>query len=264
MFIERAVEAPLVRRLFSSSPKDPHYHMLSHLSAKFKQAADDQTHEPRAALFLNRFTRTLTIMYTTTGIQRIIGIPNENMTGRSFYYCIAENCLEDAVKCLETAKSNDSIAYLRFWFRDPRQDDQADPYTSDARNTDASVTDVAMSEDDEDDRASRRGSLPETVRILPPAALPYPANAPQLQLHPFQPSQLHRNLTSLKEEQLSWRLSSPAHLMASLSVSAVQGRRFLTSCKISPQFNRKRLPTVYLLRRGPSSQCTFHRSPSFQ
>ena len=152
MFIERAVEAPLVRRLFSSSPKDPHYHMLSHLSAKFKQAADDQTHEPRAALFLNRFTRTLTIMYTTTGIQRIIGIPNENMTGRSFYYCIAENCLEDAVKCLETAKSNDSIAYLRFWFRDPRQDDQADPYTSDARNTDASVTDVAMSEDDEDDR----------------------------------------------------------------------------------------------------------------
>ena len=151
MFIERAAEAPLVRRLFSSSPKDPHYHMLSHLSAKFKQAADDQTHEPRAALFLNRFTRTLTIMYTTTGIQRIIGIPNENMMGRSFYYCIAENCLEDAVKCLETAKSNDSIAYLRFWFRDPRQDDQADPYASDAGNTDASMTDVAMSEDDEDD-----------------------------------------------------------------------------------------------------------------
>jgi len=113
-------------------------------------------------------------------------------------------------------------------------------------------------------KTSRRGSLPETVRILPAAALPYPANPPQLRLHRIQPSQLHRNLTSLKEEQLSWRLSSPVHLMASLSVSAVQGRRFLTLCKISPQFNRKRLPTVYLLRRGPSSQCTFHRTPSFQ
>lgn len=151
MFIERAFEAPIVRRLFSSSPKDPRYHMLSHLSAKFKQAADGQTHEPRAALFLNRFTRTLTIMYATVGIQKIIGISSENMKGRSFYYCIAENCLEDAVKCLETAKSNDSIAYLRFWFRDPRQDDQTDQSTPDAEDTDASMTDVTMSEDDEDD-----------------------------------------------------------------------------------------------------------------
>src|SRR5215470_7806889 len=150
MFTERAVEAPLIRRLFSSSPKDPRYHMLSHLSTKFKQAADDQTHEPRAALFLNRFTRTLTIMYATTGIQRIVGISSENMKGRSFYYCIAENCLEDAVKCLETAKGNDSIAYLRFWFRDPRQDDQANQFTPDAEDTDAGMTDVAMSEDDED------------------------------------------------------------------------------------------------------------------
>ena len=148
MFIERAFEAPIVRRLFSSSPKDPRYHMLSHLSAKFKQAADDQTHEPRAALFLNRFTRTLTIMYATIGIQRIIGISSENIKGRSFYYCIAENCLEDAVKCLETAKSNDSIAYLRFWFRDPRQDEQVDQFTSDAEDTDPSMTDVTISEDD--------------------------------------------------------------------------------------------------------------------
>lgn len=80
-------------------------------------------HEPRAALFLNRFTRTLTIMYATSGIEDIIGIPAEMMRGRSFYYCIEENCLTDAVKCLENAKGNDSIAYLRFWFRDPRTDD---------------------------------------------------------------------------------------------------------------------------------------------
>ena len=49
------------------------------------------------------------------------------MRGRSFYYCIAENCLPDAIKCLENAKGNDSIAYLRFWFRDPRQDDRPQP-----------------------------------------------------------------------------------------------------------------------------------------
>ena len=129
---ERAAEAPIVRRIFSSSPRDPRYHMLSHLSEKFSQPAKAQEHEPRAALFLNRFTRTMTIMYATSGLQDVIGIPAETMRGRSFYYCIAENCLQDAVKCLENAKGNDSIAYLRFWFRDPRQDDQPPPPDSDS------------------------------------------------------------------------------------------------------------------------------------
>jgi hypothetical protein len=97
--------------------------MLQHLSTRFKQDTTQQSNEPRAALFLNRFTRTLAIMYVTSGIEAIIGISGEEMKGRSFYHCIAESCLNDAVSCLETAKGNDSIAYLRFMFRDPRQDD---------------------------------------------------------------------------------------------------------------------------------------------
>lgn len=121
----RALAAPVVMRMFSSSPKDPRYHMLSHISVKFTQQSTAQLHEPRAALFLNRFTRTLSIMYATDCIEEIIGIPANIMCGRSFYHCIAENCLPDAVKCLESAKGNDSIAYLRFWFRDPRTDDSA-------------------------------------------------------------------------------------------------------------------------------------------
>ncbi|KAJ9635816.1 hypothetical protein H2201_000189 [Coniosporium apollinis] len=149
---KRAVEAPIVRKLFSSSPKDPRYHMLSHLSTKFNQAAKQQTHEPRAALFLNRFTRTLTIMYATSGIEQIIGISGDEMKGRSFYYCIQENCLEDAVRVLETAKGNDSIAYLRFWFRDPRQDDaaRAQPDTSEDDSADESMTDATSLEDEDE------------------------------------------------------------------------------------------------------------------
>lgn len=122
--------------------------MLSHLSTKFQRPVEEAQHEPRAALFLNRFTRTLTIMYATSGIEQVIGIPGEDMKGRSFYYCIAENCLEDAVKCLETAKSNDSIAYLRFWFRDPRQDDQPSD-ASETENEDAEMTEVTDTEDEE-------------------------------------------------------------------------------------------------------------------
>lgn len=147
---KRAVEAPMVRRLFSSSPKDPRYHMLSHLSSKFTLGPQEQTHEPRAALFLNRFTRTLTVMYATNGIEQIIGISGEAMKGRSFYYCIQENCLEDAVRCLETAKGNDSIAYLRFFFRDPRQDDAPDTNTNTSESEDENMADV-ISDDDEDE-----------------------------------------------------------------------------------------------------------------
>jgi PAS domain S-box-containing protein len=147
---KRAVEAPIVRKLFASSVKDPRYHMLSHLSSKFELGPDDQTHEPRAALFLNRFTRSMTVMYATSGIEQIIGISGEAMKGRSFYYCIALNCLEDAVRCLESAKGNDSIAYMRFFFRDPRQEDP--PESEDDIMTDAT------SSDDESEQASHHSA----------------------------------------------------------------------------------------------------------
>jgi hypothetical protein len=143
---KRAVEAPIIRKLFASSPKDPRYHMLSHLSSKFDLGPERQTHEPRAALFLNRFTRTLTVMYATSGIEQIIGISGEAMKGQSFYYCIAENCLNDAVRCLESAKGNDSIAYMRFFFRDPRRHDPSDAMTSESE--DDVMTDVTSSEDE--------------------------------------------------------------------------------------------------------------------
>lgn len=120
--------------------------MLSHLSSKFSLGPESQTHEPRAALFLNRFTRTLTVMYATSGVEEILGISSEEMIGRSFYFCIAQNCLNDAVKCLESAKGNDSIAYLRFFFRDPRQDDPPDPLTSESE--DDIMTDITSSEDE--------------------------------------------------------------------------------------------------------------------
>jgi hypothetical protein len=122
--------------------------MLSHLSSKFDLGPEQQTHEPRAALFLNRFTRTLTVMYATSGIEQIIGISGEALKGESFYYCIANNCLSDAVRCLESAKGNDSIAYMRFFFRDPRTHVADDAMTS--QSEDDIMTDITSSEDESD------------------------------------------------------------------------------------------------------------------
>ncbi|CAJ2512178.1 Uu.00g051930.m01.CDS01 [Anthostomella pinea] len=117
----RAYEAPQIRRIFSSSPRDPRYHMLEHLSPKFKMQPMER--EPRAALILNRFTRTLNVMFATDAVASILGVEPDQIQNKSFYECIAENCLADAIKCLESAKANDSIAYLRFWYRDPRRDE---------------------------------------------------------------------------------------------------------------------------------------------
>jgi hypothetical protein len=95
--------------------------MLQHLSPKFELPPANR--EPRAALILNRFTRSLSIMFSTNAIASILGLTPQDIQNKSFYECIQESCLEDAVRCLESAKANDSIAYLRFWSRDPRREE---------------------------------------------------------------------------------------------------------------------------------------------
>lgn len=145
----RALTAPRVRRLFSSSPRDPRYHMLEHLSPKFKMPPTER--EPRAALVLNRFTRNLSIMFATNAVTTILGLRPDELLNRPFYHCIQQNCLTDAIACLESAKKNESIAYLRFWFRDPRQDDYRAEDMEDANSDNGSQvsdeSDVSMEDE---------------------------------------------------------------------------------------------------------------------
>jgi hypothetical protein len=136
----------MVQRLFSSSPRDSRYHMLSYISSKFSEAPTSASHEPRAAIFLNRFTRTSTIMYATNSVSSILRVQPDQLINKSFYFCIAENCLQDAVRCLESAKSNDSIAYLRFWFRNPLLQE---------RDRAASGNEAQSSDEDEDEGGVR-------------------------------------------------------------------------------------------------------------
>ncbi|TAQ91069.1 hypothetical protein B7494_g632 [Chlorociboria aeruginascens] len=121
---KRAVDAPAIRHLFSSSPKDPRYHMLEYLSAKFRTSSEAALREPRAALILNRFTRTLTVMYATNAVATILGVSPDELKDKSFYECMHEDCIPEAIRCLESAKANDSIAYLRFRYRNPRREEE--------------------------------------------------------------------------------------------------------------------------------------------
>lgn len=138
----RAQDSHQVKRIFSSAPRDPRYHMLSYLSSKFYQEPQPHLNEPRAALFLNRFTRTSTIMYVTSGVRDVLGLEPDQINGKSFYYCIDESCLQESLKCLESAKANDSIAYLRFRYRNPLQNP--------SRTHSVAMSDMSESSEDED------------------------------------------------------------------------------------------------------------------
>lgn len=153
----RAVEAPAVRRRFASSPRDPRYHMLEHLSAKFRAPPQHALREPRAALILNRFTRTLTVMYATNAVANILGVSADQLTGKSFYECIQESCLPDAIRCLESAKANDSIAYLRFWYRDPRRPEDL------VADEETAMAGASQSSDSEDGGVELHGHSPMDI-----------------------------------------------------------------------------------------------------
>jgi len=152
--IQRAAVAPAIRRLFSSSPRDPRYHMLEHLSSRFRSPPQPALLEPRAALILNRFTRTLTVMYSTNAVSQILGVSPEQLKDKSFYECMQENCVPDAIRCLESAKANDSIAYLRFWYRDPRRQEDFEEEMREASQSSDSEdggVDLHMDVDDNSD-----------------------------------------------------------------------------------------------------------------
>jgi hypothetical protein len=66
-------------------------------------------------------------MYATSSIEPIIGVPSEDIVGRSFYSYISRSCLSNAVECLETVKisGEELIAHLRFQRCSPNTDDKS-------------------------------------------------------------------------------------------------------------------------------------------
>ncbi|ODQ51609.1 hypothetical protein SAICODRAFT_8905 [Saitoella complicata NRRL Y-17804] len=140
--------APHIRRLFGpETPPDPRRDMLHHLSGKF--TTDGYQHEPRAAFILNRYTRTLCVLYATHATESILGIHPDHLIGKSFFSCIQEQFLEGAVDVVERAKENDSIAYIRFAWRDPRLSSE-------------STTPESSEEEEEDSPRPQTQESPET------------------------------------------------------------------------------------------------------
>lgn len=132
----RMTQSEVVQQRFSKIPKDPRYHMLQHLTPKFESDPLPSQREKRAALILNRFSRTSPVLFATDSISDIVGISPEQINGKSFYECIHQNCIPDAIRALEAAKANDSIAYMRFYYRDPTHPEDMDDQSPSSSDTD--------------------------------------------------------------------------------------------------------------------------------
>lgn len=146
--------------------------MLEHLSSKFRAPPQTSLREPRAALILNRFTRTLTVMYATDAVQGILGVTPDQFKDKSFYECMQENCLPEAIRCLESAKANDSIAYLRFWYRDPRREEDLEEEMRDASQSSDSEdggVDLNVPMDIDDDAVADSGAASSVQHESPVA-----------------------------------------------------------------------------------------------
>ncbi|QVM09033.1 hypothetical protein D8B26_003701 [Coccidioides posadasii str. Silveira] len=91
--------------------------MVCSLSSKFSRSSNSSVPEPRAALVLNRFTRSSTIVFATSNVAEILGVTPNQLVSRSFYAFVEECCLTQAARCLEESKMHDTIAYLRVRLR---------------------------------------------------------------------------------------------------------------------------------------------------
>ncbi|KAA8573307.1 hypothetical protein EYC84_003795 [Monilinia fructicola] len=99
--LRKETSKSLVKR-FTVPPKDLRYHMLENLSFKFREPNLEATaRQPRATLILNRFTRSLTIMYCTDAIEKVLGITKDYMVGKM-------------------PKEMILLLISSFWCRDPR------------------------------------------------------------------------------------------------------------------------------------------------
>ena len=136
---ERRRAARRAREEFASVI-DPRYSMITQLSSKF--TVQRQHHEPRVALILNRYSRSLPIMYGTHACHTLLGIDSNNIQGCSFYNCIDGSSLQEAIRVIEHAKTHNAIAYLEFLFKQPTpsnaaevsgNDDEGSLFTANAR-----------------------------------------------------------------------------------------------------------------------------------
>ncbi|KAG0325124.1 hypothetical protein BGZ99_001034 [Dissophora globulifera] len=76
--------------------------------------------EPRVCMILNRFSRSLTVMYASSACERIFHIDPDHIVGKPILLFIRADDLASFVEQMDMIKATTAITYIRFWFQSPR------------------------------------------------------------------------------------------------------------------------------------------------
>ncbi|KAI7823384.1 hypothetical protein BC939DRAFT_451957 [Gamsiella multidivaricata] len=75
--------------------------------------------EPRACMILNRFSRSLLIMYASPACELIFHLDPEQIVGKPILLFIRADDLGSFVEQVDMVKSSSAITHMRFWFQSP-------------------------------------------------------------------------------------------------------------------------------------------------
>ncbi|KAF9100348.1 hypothetical protein BGX27_000443 [Mortierella sp. AM989] len=75
--------------------------------------------EARVCLLLNRFTRSLTVMYASSACEKVLHIDPDDITGKPILLFIRSDDLASFVEQMDIVRGTSSIVNMRFWFQSP-------------------------------------------------------------------------------------------------------------------------------------------------
>ncbi|KAI8357478.1 hypothetical protein B0O80DRAFT_289121 [Mortierella sp. GBAus27b] len=75
--------------------------------------------EPRVCLIVNRFTRSLNIMYASSACEKVFNVDPDNITGKPILLYIRSDDLAPSVEQVNLVKASTTISQIRFWFQSP-------------------------------------------------------------------------------------------------------------------------------------------------
>jgi len=95
--------------------------MKRHHDAFAANTWDHQMMEPeaRVCLILNRFTRSLMVIYASSACEKVFHVDPDDITGKPILLYIRADDLAPFVEQVDLIKSSTSISQMRFWFQSP-------------------------------------------------------------------------------------------------------------------------------------------------
>ncbi|KAF9572149.1 hypothetical protein EC968_010235 [Mortierella alpina] len=103
-------------------PRNQEYERIRRHHTAFKANTwnpDGLDPEPRVCLILNRFSRSLGVMYASPSCESILHIDSEEIIGKPFLVFVRADDLASFVEHTDVAKSSSMITHIRFWFQSP-------------------------------------------------------------------------------------------------------------------------------------------------